>query len=139
MPFDFRNLVAKYAKPIIVEEETEGFYDHNDGGKWKPQTKSWETKAAIFNLSTQDIRGYAIRHGEGGTFTREDVRIYIHEDLTIGAKVTYKGNVYTVASAIDHSDHAHGLRIYIARMAKKREFADKDVGAGSGDYDYDSG
>jgi len=139
MPFDFRNLVAKYSKPIMIEEETEGFYDHDDGGKWKAKTKSWETTAAIFNLSTQDIRGYAIQYGEGGTFTREDVRIYIHENLTIGAKVTYKGHVYTVASAIDHGDHAHGLRLYIARKAKKREFADHDAGEGGGNYEHNGG
>jgi len=122
MAFDFRNLVSKYSKSITVEEETGGYFDHEDGGKWKPATKTWETMASVFNLSAQDIRGYAIQYGEGGSFTREDIRIYIHEDLTIGARVTYKSNTYTVSSAIDHSDHAYGLRLYIARKVKKREF-----------------
>ena len=140
MPFDFRRLVAKYSKPIIVEEETDGFYDHDDGGKWKAQTKTRETSAAIFNLSSQDIRGYAIQYGEGGTFTREDVKIYIHEELTKGAKVTAKGKTYTVASAVEHDGHAHGLRIYIARRAGKRGFAEHDGGEGGSDnHEHNSG
>ena len=142
MPFDFRKLVDKYSKPIIIEEETGGEYDHANGGKWKPVTKTWETTAAVFNLSSREIRGYAIQFGEGGTFTREDVIIYIHQNITIGAKVTligrkascsgmqptYKGEVFTVVSAVDHSDHAHGLRLYIARKADKRKFADGSEG-----------
>jgi len=117
MPFDFRSLVDKHSGPITIEEETGGEYDYNDGGKWKPTTKKWETTAAVFNLSSKDVRGYAIQYGEGGSFTQKDVKIYIHEPLVIGAKITYKGNVFTVAASSDYEDHAHGLMIYVARRA----------------------
>ena len=124
MAFDFRNLVGKYSKPIVVEEETGGEHDYDNGGKWKPTIKTWETTAAIFNLSSRDVRGYAIQYGEGGSFTREDIKIYIHAPLVIGAKVTYKNDIFTVSTEVDHSDHAHGLRIYIARRSGKIQNAE---------------
>jgi len=135
MPFDFRNIVAKYSQNIIIEEETGGYYDHQDGGKFKATTKIRQAQAAVFNLSTRDIRGYTMQYGEGGTFTRDDVRIYIHENIAIGAKVTYKDSIFTVTSEINHSDYAHGLRFYIARKADKRGFADSDKKGGDyGEY-----
>ena len=124
MPFDFRDLVGRYSSPIVVEEETGGYFDYKDGGKWKAATKTWETTAAVFNLSSRDVRGYAIQYGEGGSFTREDVRIHIHQPLTIGAKITHKGNFFTVAAQVDYSDHAHGLRIYVARRSDQRRLAE---------------
>lgn len=136
MDFDFRDLVSRYSSPILVEEETGGYYDYDDGGEWKPTTHTWETAAAVFNLSSRDVRGYAMQYGEGGSFSREDVRIHIHEPLTIGAKITYKGNVYTVAALVDYSDHAHGLRIYVAKRSDQLRFAkggkDTEVGDSHG-------
>jgi len=141
MPFDFRNLVDKYSSPIAVEEETGGYYDYEDGGKWKPTTTKWETTAAVFNLSSRDVRGYSIQYGEGGSFTREDVRVHIHQPISIGARITHKKGTFTVAAQVDFSDHAHGLRIYIARRAGKRQFAEdrncseSQVESGD-DYEY---
>jgi hypothetical protein len=106
-----------------VEEETEGYFDQGDGGKWKPKIKIWETRAAVFNVSNRFVSGHSVRFGEGGTFTREDVAIYIHEELAIGARVTHKGNIFTVSSQIDFADHAHGLRIYTGRRTGERSFA----------------
>jgi len=128
MSYDFRNLVARHSIPITVEEETGGEHDQNDGGRWKPTIKTWETTAAVFNLSSQDMRGYAIQYGEGGSFTREDVRIHIHQELTIGAKITCKKGTFTVSTCVDFSDHAHGLRIYVARRAGVRKLAEKETG-----------
>ena len=142
MSFDFRNLVERFSMPITVEEETGGNYDHEDGGKWKPTTKTWETTAAVFNLSSRDVRGYAIQYGEGGSFTREDVRIHIHEALTIGAKITCKKGEFTVSNQVDFSDHAHGLRIYVARKSGNRKFASAEITGGgnteSDDLYYES-
>lgn len=116
---DFRNLVKKYSVPISVEEETGGFYDYEDGGKWKPKIKTRETTAAVFNLTTKDLSGTTIQYGEGGSYSKEDIKIYIHEQLAEGCKITYKGKRYTVSTELDHADHAHGLRFYIARRAGK--------------------
>jgi len=140
--YDFRNLVERYSIPITVEEETGGYYDHDNGGKWMGTTKKWETTAAVFNLSSRDVRGYVIQHGEGGSFTREDVRIHIHQELTIGAKITCSKGIFTVSAQVDFSDHAHGLRIYVAKNAGKRKFAsqpeeDNKEGSIGGDVDYE--
>jgi len=125
MGYDFRDLVERYSSPISVEEETGGHYDYEDGGKWKATTKKWETTAAVFNLSSRDVRGYSMQYSEGGSYTREDIRIHIHRELTIGARVTWKGRTYTVSNMVDFSDHAHGLRIYVARKAGERRFAEE--------------
>lgn len=119
MPFDFRDLVGKYQSNVLIEEETGGYYDYEDGGKWKATTKTRETKATIFNLSSRDARNYTIQYGEGGSFTREDIKVYIYEPIVIGAKITHKGNIFTISAEVDHADHAHGLRIYIGRRAGK--------------------
>jgi len=136
MSYDFRDLVARYSTSITVEEEIDGYYDHEDGGKWKSTTKTWKTTAAVFNLSGRDVRGYSIQYGEGGSFTREDVRIHIHKEITIGAKITWKGNTFTVAAMVDFSDHAHGLRIYVAKRAGQKSLAQKpDENKGDEDYE----
>ena len=139
--YDFRDLVERHSRPITVEEETGGYHDQEDGGKWKPTTKIWETTAAVFNLSGRDVRGYSVQHGEGGSFTREDVSIYIHQELTIGAIITCNKGTFTVAAAVDFSDYAHGLRIYAARRVGKKAFAEKSSGGQKkiegGDIDYE--
>ena len=140
--YDFRDLVERYASPITVEEETGGYFDYEAGGKWKATTKIWETTAAVFNLSSRDVRGYAIQYGEGGSFTREDIRIHIHAKISIGAKVTWKGRCYTVSNMVDFSDHAYGLRIYVARKAGERTFAREEGqpdpgGSDNGGVDYE--
>jgi len=126
MPFDFTALVTRYSIPIMVEEEIGGYHDQGNGGKWIPTTKTWETTASVFNLSSRDVRGYAIQYGEGGSFTREDVRIHVHQEITIGAKITCKKGTFTISTQVDFSDHANGLRIYIGRRAGKRKFAKKE-------------
>lgn len=120
---DFRNLVKKHSTLITVEEETGGDYDYEDGGKWKPTTKTRELTAAVFNLTTRDISGTTMQYGEGGSYTKEDIKVYIHEPLADGTKITYKGRKYTVSTELDYADHAHGLRIYVARRAGRRENA----------------
>jgi len=117
--FNFTALIAKHSKPMTVVEETSGFYDHTDGGKWKATTQTREVTAAAFNLSSRDIRGYGLNFGEGGTYTTLDIKIYIHVPLAIGSTVTWKGNPFTVTAEVDHSDHAKGLRFYVARRAGK--------------------
>lgn len=121
--YDFRNLVNRYSRPVTIEEETGGEYDYDNGGKWKPETRIRETTAAVFNLSSKDIKGIVMQYGEGGGYTKADIKLYIHEPLTIGAKITHKGKKYTVSTEVDHEDHAHGLRIYIAKGAGKIENA----------------
>ena len=117
MEFDFRELVGELAKPMEVTEETDGYFDHDDGGKWKAETQTRTVIAAAFNLTMRDVKGYGIGYGEGGTYTTEDIKIYAHEPITIGASVKWKGNSFTVTGQIDHADHAKGLRIYVAKRA----------------------
>jgi len=117
--FDFRRLVRKYSKPMPLEEEIGGQYDYQHGGKWKPTTQTREVIAAAFNLSGRDARSYSIQYGEGGSYTTEDIKIYIHEPLIIGSVITWKDNKFTISSQVDHEDHANGLMLYVARRAGK--------------------
>ncbi|MCL2618667.1 MAG: hypothetical protein FWD98_06405 [Defluviitaleaceae bacterium] len=135
MAYDFRGLVARHSMPITVTEETGGYYDHNNGGKWTAITATWDTTAAVFNLSGRDVRGYAVQYGEGGSFTREDVRIHIHQELALGARITCRKGTFTVATQVDFSDHAQGLRIYVAKRSGERKFADATTTGGEPDYE----
>jgi hypothetical protein len=121
---DFRNLVEKYSVPVTVHQETGGHYDYDQGGAWTVETEPREVRAAVFHLSSKDIET-ALQLGGGGSYERDDIKIYLHEPITVGAKVTYKGSRYTVAVALDYADHGHGLHIYIAKKAGRINESDE--------------
>jgi len=123
--FNFLDLVGQYAKHMLLTEETGGEYDYTNGGKWMATTSTREVFAAAFNVSTRDIRGYGLTYDEGGAYTTHDIKIYVHEQISLGATIIHKDNPYTVSAEVDHSTHANGLRIYVARRAGKVQNAQK--------------
>ena len=133
MEFDFRELVNSLARPMEVTEETGGSFDHGDGGKWKAETVTKTIMAAAFNITMRDIKGYGMSFGEGGTYTTEDIKIYAHEPITIGASIAWKGNRFTVSNQISHADHAKGLRLYVAKRAGRIQDAPKPKHEGEAD------
>lgn len=117
--FDFKNIVEKYASmngPITVIEETEGYYDPNQGGKYIPgETIETEVKAAIMPLSLNEMHDQ-LQYNEGGAYTRKDRKIYTFTKLKQGQNIKHKGDEYTIAEGIDYSDYEEsGLRVYYAR------------------------
>ena len=114
--YDFQDLVAKYSTPITVIEEAEGHYDYDNGGKWVPGIpKEIETSAAVLQMSIKELNTMA-QYGEGGSYTRDDRKVYIHRELKIGQEIIRKGNRYKISQEADYSDFTvGGLRIYYAR------------------------
>ena len=115
MAFDFTNIVSKYASEVTVLEEVSGYYDSENGGKWVSKNKSYDTQAAVFNLSGRDIKGFSLDSGDGGAYSSEDIKIYIHTPIKLKSTVIYKGKEYVVTSTVDYSGFAKGLQIYIAK------------------------
>lgn len=114
--YDFRDLVAKYSTPVTIIEETEGYYDYENGGKWVPGgPQEIETTAAVLQMSIKELNT-AVQHGEGGAYTRDDRKVYIHRELKTGQEIIRKGNRYKISQEADYSDFTEGgLRIYYAR------------------------
>lgn len=114
--FDFRDLVANYSTPITIIEESEGYYDYENGGKWVPgEPQEIEATAAVVQMSVKELNTMA-QYGEGGVYTRDDRKIYIHRKLKIGQKIIHKGLKYKISQEADYSDLTEGgLRVYYAR------------------------
>lgn len=122
--FDFRDIIKKYGKTIYVIEETEGYYDYDNGGEWVPgQREEVGVTAAILQISTKELNSQTAQYGEGGLYTTDDRKIYIHKALEVGQQVIDRedtaNKAYTIDREVDYSYHANGLRVYYARRVAK--------------------
>jgi hypothetical protein len=122
--FDFTKLIAKYGKTIVIVEETEGHYDYDNGGTWVDgQHQEVEVTAALLPIGRNELNSLNAQYGEGGRYTIEDRKLYIHQGLKIGQKLidksTGEDKTYTCDKEADYSDHAKGLRTYLVRRAAK--------------------
>ncbi|SMB95364.1 hypothetical protein SAMN00017405_0391 [Desulfonispora thiosulfatigenes DSM 11270] len=114
---NFSNLIKKHSTIIKLISDKEGYYDYENGGTWvSGQSEPVDEEAAVFQLSIKDLNSN-IQYSEGGQYTRQDIKIYIHKKLLIGQKIVYKDNEFTLSEEIDYTEHASGLRVYLARRA----------------------
>lgn len=113
--FDFHNLIERYSSDIAIIREGEGHYDYSQGGAWVPgDEEQIETRGVVIPLSTHELNEQ-LQHGEGGAYTRNDRKVYTHEDIKPGETLEHNGMRYTVAEKVPYSDLAAGLRIYYVR------------------------
>ncbi len=106
--FDFGGMLKKYEQPATTTVKTEGYFD-DETGKWVPgELEIIETSAAILPLTDEEMM-----QGEGGSYTRDDRKMYYHGELPHGQEVKVGDKVYTVDAIKDYSYHALGLRVYI--------------------------
>lgn len=113
--FDFRDLIEHYSSDIAIIRQGEGHYDYSQGGVWVPGAEERiKTRGAVIPLSARELNEQ-LQHGEGGAYTRDDRKVYTHEDITLGEIVEHNGLSYTVAEKVGYADLATGLRIYYVR------------------------
>lgn len=117
--YSFKRLIKKYSKvPAFVIEEKDGYTDYEQGGIYVPGTieKVLIENGAIVPLSTQDLE-----YGEGGTYTKEDRKLYCYVNLVKGTKIEHKGLNYTIQGNLDYGDFDIGLCIYIIKRGGSSE------------------
>lgn len=114
--YNFKRLIKKYSKtPVYLLEETEGYHDPYQGGKWIPgEIIETELEGAVVPLSNEDLR-----FDEGGTYTAADRKLYCYKEIAKGEKVKYKDKPYTILESKDYSDFDEGLYIYIIRRGDR--------------------
>lgn len=106
--FIFADFVDEFKVNFTAYEQTEGQY--SDSGDWVEGIDTPVSMVGIMlPLSQTDLR-----YAENGTSHVNDKKIYTTEPLSLGQKVEYKGDKYTIQSFKDYSDYAD-VYIYFAR------------------------
>lgn len=113
--FNFKRLISKFGKyPVYLLEESEGYRDPYQGGKWVPgEIEEIEIEGAVIPLSNDDLR-----FDEGGTYTVTDRKLYCYKKMTKGNQIKHKENLYTILESKDYADFDEGLYIYIVRKGE---------------------
>lgn len=113
--FDFRDLIEQYSSDITIIRQTVGYYDYENGGIWVPgEEERIEARGAVIPLSRREL-SEQLQYGEGGAYTREDRKVYIHTHLEPKEVLEHKGIRYMVAEKVPYEDLASGLNIYFIR------------------------
>jgi hypothetical protein len=107
--FEFADFVEEFKVPFTAYVTTEGYWE--DSGDWIPGREEPIAMVGIMLPLTQNDLKYA----ENGTYSVKDKKIYTTETLSIGQKVEYKGDKYTIQNFKDYSDYAD-VFIYFARF-----------------------
>lgn len=109
--FDFSQMLAQYAQPITLVEESPGSWDL-PSGQWIPGATTETTiTAPVLPLSREELQ-----YDQLG-YTTADRKIYLHQRIDKGQKILIDGIEFKVMATSDYSFHASGLRIYIVRRA----------------------
>ena len=110
--FNFKRLIRKYSKyPTFILKETGGYRDPDQGGTWiSGKAEEVELEGAVVPLSNDDLN-----FDEGGTYSREDRKLYCYKEIDKGTKIKHKDKVYTVLEKRDYSDFDEELYIYFIK------------------------
>lgn len=121
---DFKSLVDRYAEEVTIyvanDESSSGYYDYENGGEWvdgiiNPITE----KAAVFQMGVKGLNSQnKIQYGEGGTYSIGDIKVYIHRQLSIGSKMSWRGKKFTISEELDYSSHTKDLYIYVCKRGE---------------------
>ncbi len=104
---NFRHTLKRYSQDVTLINKTGGAYDE-DTGHWEPGTEAdIVIRAPVLPMNSDELR-----QGEGGTYTADDRKIYLHQQLNRGQEVEIDNLRYLVDAEKDYDYHASGLRIY---------------------------
>ncbi|MCM3413524.1 hypothetical protein [Metabacillus litoralis] len=110
--FEFADFVDEFKVNFVAYEQSKGHW--LDSGKWvEGEETPVEMVGIMLPLSQNDLR-----QAENGEFSVKDKKIYTTGQLSLGQKVEYKGDKYTIQSFKDYSDYAD-VYIYYARWREK--------------------
>lgn len=106
--FMFADFVQEFEVPFIAHDPSDGHY--NDSGTWvKGGTLPTDRTGIILPLSNNDMR-----NEPNGMYTSLDRKIYVTDQLTIGQRIEYKGQFFTVNASKPYEDYAD-VYIYFAK------------------------
>lgn len=108
--FDFRDMLLDYSKKIYILNKTEGQWNTSTGIYEPGTTTKLQVFAPVLPLSNDDLV-----NDQGGQYTRQDRKIYIHQELIQGQEVEIDSEVWKVMAVKDYAFHANELRIAIVR------------------------
>lgn len=117
---DFKSLIDKHAEEIIIYESSDGYYDYENGGEWVEGTVNHVTeKATVFQMGVKGLNSQnKIQYGEGGTYSIGDIKVYIHRQLSIGSKMSWRDKKFTISEELDYSSHSKDLYIYVCKRGE---------------------
>lgn len=113
MMYSFKRLIKKYSKiPAFEIKESPGYRDPNNGGKWVPGIieEILIVDGAVVPLSNSDLN-----LDEGGTYNKEDRKLYCYQEFKKGSKIKHKEKTYTVMEDKDYSDFDDSLFIFVLK------------------------
>ncbi len=104
---NFRHTLKRYSQDVTLITKTGGEYN-DDTGLWEAGTETvLVVRAPVLPLNADELQ-----QGNGGTYTADDRKIYLHQQLDRGQNVEIDGLRYLVEAEKDYDFHANGLRIY---------------------------
>lgn len=114
MMYNFRSLINLYkSNDLYLLQETEGYYDKFNN--WIPgKFEEIQIFGAVTNLGTDELN-----FDEGGTYNKDDRKLYSYVALTKGTKIKHKGKIYTILDDMDYTEHDEGLHIYYMKRGDR--------------------
>ena len=114
MGLDFSEVFEEFKTTFTAIEFGEGHYDYEQGGVWVPGGETEHELIGIITPLTNDD----IRFEEGGTYTRQDIKIHYQGILGIGWEIEYRGRRYKILEEKLYDEHT-GFNEYYARRLEE--------------------
>jgi len=112
---NFDTVFAKFKTEFTAIEFGEGHYDYEQGGIWVPGDEiEHEVTGIITPLTNDDVR-----FEEGGTYTRQDIKIHYQGELGIGWEVEYRDRRYKILEEKLYDEHADFNEYYARRLEEE--------------------
>jgi len=98
---------------IYKIDKTGGHFDYSQGGIWIEDSEpKVPFEGRIMPLNQDDLK-----YDSGGTYTRQDRKLYTHDSLTQGQEIEDINEVrYTVDSELPYDDLSTFKRYYIKKV-----------------------
>lgn len=106
--FQFADFVDEFRVDFVAFDKVDGHY--NNEGKWIDGAETTRSMGGIIlPLSNDDLK-----HEVNGTYTVKDRKVYTTESLSIGQRLEYKTQSYSIDREKPYSDYAD-VYIYFAK------------------------
>jgi len=115
MKLTFNTVFNSFKTAFTAIEFGEGYYGYEQGGEWvEGEEIPHEVTGIITPLTNDDIR-----FGEGGTYTRQDIKIHYQGELGIGWEVEYRDRRYKILEEKLYDEHANFNEYYARRLEEE--------------------
>ena len=116
MKLTFNTVFNNFKTEFTAIDFEEGYYDYEQGGEWvEGEEITHEVTGIITPLTNDDTR-----FEEGGTYTRQDIKIHYQGTLGIGWEIDYRDRRYKILEEKIYDEHT-GFNEYYARRLEEGE------------------